>query len=181
MHLDLEDQRNSVKKKAALLPYVVITTLSAITLIGFIYLQSTGWGIRIDLKKLADAFVINKNSVDGAEDLPVSADIASITNTQLPTIIKQTTAIRHSENYNPPNGARPLNWNVQLATFNRIFIQHPACNQKDMKWPQMECSNFRARAMKRFQEEWSKNSYWDGSRIVSNKAADARVNAELSL
>lgn len=180
MHVDLEDQHRSVKKKAALLPYAVLTTLSAITLMGFAYLHSTGWGITIDLKKLADAFVINGNSVNGAEDLPLSADTPPIANTQPPAIVQQPTAIRHSENYNPPSGARPLNWNVQLEKFKGIFIQHPACDQNNMKWPQMECSNFRARAMKRFQEEWSKNSYWDGNRIVNNTAADARVNLELS-
>ncbi|SDI00088.1 hypothetical protein SAMN05216603_11896 [Pseudomonas benzenivorans] len=33
--------------------------------------------------------------------------------------------------------------------------------------------------MKRFLEEWSKNSYWNGQKIINNKTADARVNAEL--
>ena len=45
----------------------------------------------------------------------------------------------------------------------------------------MECSNFRARAMKRFGEEWNKNSYWDGLRVIGNKGATERVNSELDL
>jgi hypothetical protein len=48
-----------------------------------------------------------------------------------------------------------------------------------MKWTQMDCSNFKARAMKRFGEEWSKSSYWDGEKIIANKNADSRVNLDL--
>lgn len=169
MHVDLEDRTGPGRKKAAWLPYAVLTILSAITLMGFAYLHSTGRGITIDLKRLADAFVINGNQVEGMGNPPIPATTAPVVNTQPSTIAQQ------------PSGMRPLNWNVQLAKFNGTFIQHPACNPDNMKWPQMECSNFRARAMKRFQKEWSKNSYWNGSQIVNNKAADARVNAELSL
>lgn len=48
-----------------------------------------------------------------------------------------------------------------------------------MKWTQMECSNFRARAMKRFQNEWANGSYWNGSQVIADYEADARVNREL--
>lgn len=167
MHVDLENRHRPRRKTTAWLPYAVLTTLSAITLMGFSYLQSTGWGITIVLKKLADAFVINGEQVERTGNPPLPAATAPITNTQPSTIAQQ------------PSGMRPLNWNVQLAKFNEIFIRHPACNPDNMKWPQMECSNFRARAMKRFQAEWSKNSYWNGNQIINNKAADARVNSEI--
>lgn len=169
MHVDLEDRNGSGRKTVAWIPYAVLTTLSAITLVGFAYLHSTGWGITIDLKKLTGAFVINGKQVEETGNPPPPADTTPIANIGAPTLAQHQ------------SGMRPLNWNVRLAKFNGVFLRHPACDPDSMKWTQMECSNFRARAMKRFGEEWSKNSYWDGSRIVNNKAADARVNAELSL
>lgn len=181
MHVDLEDGYGPVKKKVAWLPYAVLTTLSAITLMGFAYLHSTGWGITIDLKKLVGAFVINAKQVEETGNPSLPTATTPVANTHLSTIAQQPTVIRRSENHNQLSGMRPVNWNVRLEKFNGIFIRHPACAPKSMKWTQMECSNFRARAMKRFGEEWSKNSYWNGSQIINNKAADARINAELSL
>lgn len=169
MHVYLEDQRKPVKKKVAWLPYAVLTTFSAITLMGFVYLHSNGWGVTVDMKKLADAFAIN------------GAPIEETGNSPLPTIVQQQTVTHRSERHSQPSGMRPLNWSVHVEKFNGVFIRHPACDPHNMIWTQMECSNFRARAMKRFGEEWSKNSYWNGSQIINNKAADARVNAELSL
>lgn len=169
MHLDLEDQHRSVKKKAALRTYALLTILSAITLTSFFYLHSKGWGVTVDMKKLADAFAMNGAPIEGTDIPP------------LPTIAQQQTVTHRSESHSQLSGMRPLNWSVHIKKFNEIFIRHPACDPDRMKWTQMECSNFRARAMKRFGEEWSKNSYWNGSQIVNNKLADARVNAELSL
>lgn len=121
------------------------------------------------MKKLADAFAIN------------GAPIEETGNTPLPSIAQQQTVTHRSERHSQPSGMRPLNWSVHVKKFNEVFIRHPACDPDSMKWTQMECSNFRARAMKRFGDEWNKNSYWNGSQIINNKAADARVNAELPL
>lgn len=75
--------------------------------------------------------------------------------------------------------AAPIDWSISIEKFNNIYINPKSCTARQMKWSQMECSNFRARALKRFQQEWSKNSYRDGKRVIDNKAADIRVNREL--
>ncbi|WP_312173225.1 hypothetical protein, partial [Stutzerimonas kunmingensis] len=41
------------------------------------------------------------------------------------------------------------------------------------------CSNFRARAMKRFGVEWRNGAYWDGEKIIDNPEATMRVNSEI--
>lgn len=75
--------------------------------------------------------------------------------------------------------AAPIDWSISIEKFNEIYITPASCNSHQMKWSQMECSNFRARALKRFQKEWSENSYWDGTKVIDNKAADLRTNKEL--
>ena len=74
----------------------------------------------------------------------------------------------------------PYDYNIHKAKFNSIFIQHPKCAPATMEWSQTECSNFKARASKRFSTEWVANSYWDGHHVIDNLDADKRVNAELT-
>jgi hypothetical protein len=73
--------------------------------------------------------------------------------------------------------AAPVTWDTQMAVFNRIYKPHPKCAQGAMSG--MECSNFRSRALKRFQKEWAANAYWQNGKVIGNKAADRRVNSEL--
>lgn len=73
----------------------------------------------------------------------------------------------------------PYDYRISKAKFDSIFIQHPKCAPERMEWSQMECSNFKARASKRFSKEWGARSYWDGYRLIDNPDADKRVNAEL--
>lgn len=178
MYVDPEDRHESRRKTVAWRLYAVLTALSAITIIGFAYLHSTGWGITIDLKKLADAFVVHGQQVEGTNNLH-SADTNLIENALPATIAQQQNLIQSSGNNQQSSGMRPLNWNVQVSKFNEIFIQYPACDPDNMKWSQMECSNFRARAMKRFGKEWNKNAYWDGKKIIDNKKSTKIVNSEL--
>lgn len=74
----------------------------------------------------------------------------------------------------------PYDYRMSKAKFDSIFIQHPKCAPERMEWSQMECSNFKARASKRFSEEWGAHSYWDGYCVIDNPDADKRVNAELT-
>lgn len=74
----------------------------------------------------------------------------------------------------------PYDYRISNAKFDSIFIQHPKCAPERMEWSQMECSNFKARASKRFSKEWGARSYWDGYRVIDNPDADKRVNAELT-
>jgi len=73
----------------------------------------------------------------------------------------------------------PYDYQIHKAKFESIFIQHPKCAPERMEWSQMECSNFKARASKRFSKEWGAHSYWDGHRVIDNPEADQRVNAEI--
>ena len=73
----------------------------------------------------------------------------------------------------------PYDYRIIKAKFDSIFIQHTKCAPERMEWSQMECSNFKARASKRFSKEWGARSYWDGYNVIDNPDADKRVNAEL--
>jgi hypothetical protein len=179
MQVDLEDRRESPRKKVGRLPYLVLITLSAITLMIFAYLHSTGWGITIDLKKLADAFVVNGQQIE-EQNNPHQTARNSIAIAQPAINAQQQSRAEILETNQQPRTTPPVNWDVQLEKFNNVFIQHRACDPNNMKWSQMECSNFRARAMKRFQKEWSAGSFWDGYRTINNSAASEIVNSELS-
>jgi hypothetical protein len=71
-------------------------------------------------------------------------------------------------------------YRIHEAKFDSIFIPHPKCAPAHMEWSQMDCSNFKARASKRFSAEWVAHSYWDGYHVINNADADKRVNAELT-
>lgn len=75
--------------------------------------------------------------------------------------------------------AAPWNWDVSMNAFERVFAHHPKCLAVPAQLSEMECSNFRARALKRFQVEWQANSFWQNGQFVQNEAAARRVNAEL--
>lgn len=149
------------------------------------YLYSTGWGVTIDLQKLKEAFVVNGKAEPKSWSNEPAREQPKVTATP-ETSVPQRTSVQpkngeSSAYYEHPKGMPPVDWTTYIRTFNSVFIQHPSCNPHDMKWTQMECSNFRARAMKRFGGEWNKNSYWNGYRIIKNKGADERVNSELNL
>ena len=75
--------------------------------------------------------------------------------------------------------AAPLDWDVQVNVFDRVYKPHPGCTASPPTVSEMECNNYRARALKRFQTEWVADAYWKGGKVVSNPAADKRVNSEL--
>lgn len=75
----------------------------------------------------------------------------------------------------------PYDYSIFNAKFESIFIKHPKCSAERMEWSQMDCSNFKARASKRFSQEWGAHSYWDGHNVIDNPDADKRVNAELAV
>ena len=74
--------------------------------------------------------------------------------------------------------AAPIHWDVQLEVFERVYRPHPKCSSPHSEMSEMECNNFRARALKRFQKEWAADAYWKDGRIIENPSADKRVNAE---
>jgi hypothetical protein len=78
-----------------------------------------------------------------------------------------------------PSMAAPLDWSVVLDGFERVFKPYPNCTRGAGGLSEMECSNFRARALKRFLHEWEANSFWREGRSVENEAASRRVNSEL--
>ncbi|WP_339515087.1 hypothetical protein [Pseudomonas sp. RL_15y_Pfl2_60] len=179
MRAELEDRSSYLikrpKKKRTLNIILCIATIGIS--IYFIALRQSGWGITIDVSKLLDAVTLNEELLQDKE----------IRKNRIKYNHLESKPTDHPINIKKPNNTehktmlRPNNWEVSLAKFNEIFINHPACDPKNMTWSQMECSNFHARAMKRFQKEWAKNSYWDGKKIIKNKKADIEVNAELSL
>jgi hypothetical protein len=75
--------------------------------------------------------------------------------------------------------AAPINWEIQMDAFERVFKPHPQCLAKGAAMSEMECTNFRARALKRFQKEWEANAYWKNGAFAPNPDADRRVNSEL--
>ena len=75
--------------------------------------------------------------------------------------------------------AAPINWDIQLEAFERVYKPHPACTATPPSMGEMECNNFRARALKRFQAEWEGNAYWRNGAFTPNPRADKRVNSEL--
>lgn len=183
MKVDINDRPQRKASHATWRPYAAAMTVSALLSAGLIYLYSTGWAVTVDLQKLKEAFVVKgvREPKSWSDELP--KEQPAISATPKPTIPQRTSAQPKQEKasayYMHPQGMPPIDWGVHMRKFNEIFVQHPACNPKNMKWTQMECSNFRARAMKRFGVEWSEGEYWDGIRLIENKTADERVNSEL--
>lgn len=71
----------------------------------------------------------------------------------------------------------PLDWSLQMEHFDKIYKQPQSCITGETS--EMECSNFRGRALKRFQNEWATNAYWKNGKILDNPAANKRVNSEV--
>ncbi|WP_146259887.1 hypothetical protein [Pseudomonas sp. URMO17WK12:I2] len=167
----------SIKHKSiSWLSYTSLAIAIASCLTLFAYLCSAGWKVAIDIRKPGDAFTINQAP---AEQLPPQKDLSSsLTNTMVREQARPISEKAEPE-YIHPRGARPINYDTHLKLFNSIFIRHPACDPQAMIWTQMECSNFKTRAMKRFSQEWINDSYWDGREIIKNNAANLRINAEL--
>ncbi|WP_160019595.1 hypothetical protein [Pseudomonas sp. 8O] len=183
MKVDIHDRPQRKVSHARWRPYAAAIAVSALLSSGMMYLYSTGWGVTIDLQKLKEAFVVNGKAEPKSWSAEPAREQPKVIATPKTPVSQRTNAQTKNEEssayYVHPKGMPPVDWGTYIRTFNSIFIQHPSCNPHDMKWTQMECSNFRARAMKRFGEEWNKNSYWDGSEIKNNKDADVRVNLEL--
>lgn len=70
-------------------------------------------------------------------------------------------------------------WSVIVDAFDRVYKPHPECAGNNPGLSEMACSNFRSRALKRFQHEWDANAFWRDGRFVENEAASRRVNSEL--
>lgn len=78
-----------------------------------------------------------------------------------------------------PAVAAPRDWGVIVRAFEMVFTPHPGCVGSKPSLSDMDCSNFRGRALKRFQHEWEANSFWSEGRLVENERARRRVNSEL--
>ncbi|CAE6899453.1 conserved protein of unknown function [Ectopseudomonas oleovorans] len=183
MKVDIHDRPQRKVSHARWRPYAAAIAVSALLSSGMMYLYSAEWGVTIDLQKLKEAFVVNGKAEPKSWSAEPAREQPKVIATPKTSVSQRTNAQTKNEEssayYVHPKGMPPVDWGTYIRTFNSIFIQHPSCNPHDMKWTQMECSNFRARAMKRFGEEWNKNSYWDGSEIKNNKDADVIVNLEL--
>lgn len=158
------------------LTYTFLSTAVITFLAIFFHLYSVDWGLKIDLRKLGEAFTINGQPTDQHKTPSKTSAYLN------PYTLKSNTQEKKSNKesyYIAPSGMRPIDYDIQLKLFNNIFIRHKNCDPQRMAWTQMDCSNFRARAMKRFNNEWGANSYWDGKKIVENHKADARVNSEI--
>ncbi|WP_157831678.1 hypothetical protein [Pseudomonas sp. YY-1] len=183
MKVDIHDRPQRKVSHARWRPYAAAIAVSALLSSGMIYLYSTGWGVTIDLQKLKEAFVVNGKAEPKSWSDEPAREQPKVTATP-ETSVPQRTNVQpksgeSSAYYVHPKGMPPVDWSFQVQIFNSIFIQHPACNPNAMSWSQMECSNFRARAMKRFSVEWSNGAFWDGSKVIANVRASRRVNSEL--
>lgn len=78
-----------------------------------------------------------------------------------------------------PAEAAPRDWSEIVRAFETVFTPHPGCVGSKLSLSDMDCSNFRGRALKRFQHEWEANSFWSEGRFVENEQARRRVNSEL--
>lgn len=184
MKVDIDDRPQRKTSHATWRPYAATMTVSALLSAGLIYVYSTGWGVTVDLQKLKEAFVENgkteaKSWVDEPPREQSTATPASHPKVSQATNIqpKYGQALAYHVH---PKSSPSYGWDVQMKKFNSIFIHHSACNPHDMKWTQMECSNFRARAMKRFGIEWNQGAYWDGIILIDNGEATERVNSALA-
>lgn len=63
-----------------------------------------------------------------------------------------------------------------MEHFDKVYKQPQGCIAGSIS--EMECSNFRSRALKRFQNEWSADSYWKNGMVINNPSANKRVNSE---
>lgn len=75
--------------------------------------------------------------------------------------------------------AAPIDWVVQVKVFDLVCKPHAGCTASPRTVSEMDCNNYRARALKRFQTEWVADACWKGGKVVPNPAADKRVNSEL--
>ncbi|MFY1021371.1 hypothetical protein [Ectopseudomonas khazarica] len=183
MKVDTNDRPQRKASHAMWRPYAAAIAVSVLLSSGMIYLYSTGWGVTIDLQKLKEAFVVNGKAEPTSWNDEPAREQPKVTATP-ETSVPQRTNVQpkngeSSAYYVHPKETPPVDWATHIRTFNSIFIQHPSCNPHDLKWTQMECSNFRARAMKRFGLEWESGSYWDGQKIIDNREASRKVNSEL--
>lgn len=164
--------------------WLVITLITAANIFLFLLLAKSGWGIVIDRNKLIDAFSITNDKASLHIQIKDHLNETG-TNTQPRLVQSAQQKISPEE----PKGDTshissgreqlPLSYEISLATFNRVFIPHPSCAPSDMKWTQMDCSNFRARAMKRFHTEWGKGAYWKEGKPIENAHANRIVNSEI--
>lgn len=182
MKVDIRDRPQRMVSHAKWRPYAAAIAVSAFFSSGMIYLYSTGWGVTIDLQKLKEVFVVNGKAESKSWSDEPAREQPKVSATP-ETSVPQRTNVQPKSGESPAyytnsTAEPPFDWGTQIRKFNSIFIQHPACNPQDMRWTQMDCSNFRARAMKRFQAEWANRSYWNGSEVKVNDAANARVNKE---
>lgn len=183
MKVDINDRPQRKASHATWRPYAAVIAVAALLSGGMIYLYSTGWGVTIDLQKLKEAFVVNGKAESTSWNDELAKDPLVIPVPPQPQISQRTIVQPSNAGPSPyyvhPKGMPPIDWDTRMRKFNSVFIQHPSCNPHDMKWTQMDCSNFRARAMKRFGTEWSQGAYWNGESLVENKGADRRVNSEI--
>jgi len=181
--VDIHDRPQRKVSHARWRPYAAAIAVSALLSSGMMYLYSTGWGVTIDLQKLKEAFVVNGKAEPKSWSDEPAMEQPKVTATP-ETSVQQRARVQpkngeSSAYYVHPKGMPPVDWGTYIRTFNSVFIQHPSCNPHDMKWTQMECSNFRARALKRFGVEWDKHAYWDGISLIENQEATERINSEL--
>ncbi len=170
MKAEREDRPIHHQKKKRPNPWLVVAGITAINAAILFTLTKTGWGITVNLDKLSEAIYVHGSKKE--------QDVSSQTIEPSPEPLSIAPRAKPVEIPAIPQQA-PIDYSISLKKFNSVFIQHPACNPYDMKWTQMDCSNFRARAMKRFQAEWSKSSYWNGFKVIENKKADQKTNKEL--
>lgn len=71
----------------------------------------------------------------------------------------------------------PGDWSSQIVIFDKIYRAPDGCNN-DKDTPSMECSNHRARAIKRFQSRWSEGEFWRNGKVFLNQQAAVYVNTD---
>lgn len=182
MKADINDRPLRRASYAVRRPYVLAMAVSTLLSTGILYLYSTGWGVTVNLQKLEESFIMHDKAHPGSRSEELAREQRTVTPSPQSLIPQRTSVPMNDEAsgfYVPPKGMIPIDWNTHVRKFNSVFVQHSSCNPNDMKWTQMECSNFRARAMKRFGVEWRNGAYWDGEKIIDNPEATMRVNSEI--
>jgi len=71
----------------------------------------------------------------------------------------------------------PVDWSVQMGVFEKIYRLPDECKVYETT-PSMDCSNHRARAVKRFQSRWSDGDFWRNGKVFLNQQAAVYVNVD---
>jgi len=71
----------------------------------------------------------------------------------------------------------PSDWSSQIGIFEKVYRMPDECKNYETT-PSMDCSNHRARAIKRFQVRWSDGDFWRNGKVFMDQQAAIYVNTD---